>query len=390
MIFVFVNKRSWKTAGPIINMVTHNAASLAGLGYETHLCVGAGDPSDTEQDLAQFYGLESRENFKIHRIQPYQVLGSSLRLSVFIRSYKLIQSLAKQDRVVVITRDSSFLPLLASLCRTPQINGYFELHDFYADLSWVTKKTSKHYREKIMEHLFLPRLNGLICITEAQQERYQQVFPEMATCSFPLGTKPKDNPASIDTVRRRRKLMYVGHMHGEKGVDFLMQVAARLAKIQVKISFWGGKAKNIPAFEKKARDLGIGDMVEFVPFQPPDVLQAAIGEQASLGIVMLQDTYYNRYLTCPVKALDYLSHGVPAIGSDIPSVHEVLRGAGTYIAPDDVDGFVASVQHLLDDPVLYEHKTILARERARQISWEKRAQAIASFAQSTSGDSSPC
>ncbi|WP_373032990.1 glycosyltransferase family 4 protein, partial [Sulfurovum sp.] len=244
-------------------------------------------------------------------------------------------------------------------------------------------KTSKHYREKIMEHLFLPRLNGLICITEAQQERYQQVFPEMATCSFPLGTKPKDNPASIDTVRRRRKLMYVGHMHGEKGVDFLMQVATRLADLDVKISFWGGKSKKNHIFEKRAQDLGITNMVEFVSFQPPDVLQKAIAEQASIGVVMLQDTYYNRYLTCPVKALDYLSHGIPAIGSDIPSVHEVLRDAGTYIPPDDVDAFVAAVQTLLDDADHYAAMTTRVRARAQQTTWAKRASGIVDFVEST-------
>jgi glycosyltransferase involved in cell wall biosynthesis len=383
MIFVFVNKRSWKSSGPIINMVTHNAASLSSLGYETHLCLGAGEPSNTDDDLSQFYGLEDRDNFKIHRVPPYHFLGSSLRFSVFVRAFKLIKILAKKERVVVITRDSDFLPLLAYLCRTPQINGYFELHDFYADLSWVVKKSSQHYREKINEHLFLPRMNGLICITEAQQERYHHVFTAIPSCTFPLGTKPRVNTASIETVRMRRKLMYVGHMHGEKGVDFLMQVAAKLAEIDVKISFWGGKANAISVFEKKAQALGIADMVEFVPFQPPEVLQSAIAEQASLGIVMLRDTYYNRYLTCPVKALDYLSHGIPAIGSDIPSVHEVLRDAGTYIQPDDVDGFVAAVQKLLDDAAHYAEMTTRARERARQITWAKRAQTIAAFAEST-------
>jgi glycosyltransferase involved in cell wall biosynthesis len=235
----------------------------------------------------------------------------------------------------------------------------------------------------MLEHLFLPRLNGLICITEAQEERYRQVFPKMATCSFPLGTKPKANPVAIDTIRNRRKLMYVGHMHGEKGVAFLMQVAVRLAEIGVKISFWGGKAKNIPSFERQAKELGIAEMVEFVPFQPPDVLQRAIADQASLGIVMLQDTYYNRYLTCPVKGLDYLSHGIPAIGSDIPSVHEVLRDSGTYIAPDHVDDFVHAVQQLLDNADLYAEKAAKARLRAGEITWEKRAKTLAAFAEST-------
>ncbi len=382
MIFVFVNKRSWKSSGPIINMVTHNAVSLATLGYETYLCVGGGDDSNVDDDLGCFYGLEVRDTLQVHLISPYRFMGTH-RFSVFSHAWRLIKDLARRDEVAVITRDSTFLPWLSLLCRNPRVNGYFELHDFYADLSWVSHKTSKHYREKVLEHVFLPRLDGLICITEAQQGRYQQVFPKSPICAFPLGTKPQVNQASAVSIRKRRKLMYVGHLHGSKGVEFLMQVAVRLAKHNVRIAFWGGKKKNIPLFEQKARDLGVADMVEFVPFQPPNVLQKAIAEQASLGIVMLQDTYYNRYLTCPVKALDYLSHGIPAIGSDLPSVHEVLRDAGTYVSPDDVDGFVSAVKNLLDDPDLYEEMTTRARLRAEQISWENRAKGIAAFVTST-------
>jgi glycosyltransferase involved in cell wall biosynthesis len=386
MIFVLVNKRNWKTSGPIINMVVHNASSFSSIGYETHLCLGAGEPSDTDSDLKNFYGLEPRKNFKIHRIQRFQFGSSSYRFSVFVHAFKLIRSLSRKNKVVVITRDSGFLAPLAWLCRHSHISGYYELHDFYADLSWISKKSSKHYREKIYEHLFLSRISGLICITKAQQDLYRQVFPRVRSCSFPLGTKPVANSATMETVRKRRTLMYVGHMHGEKGVDFLLEVASELAKSSIRISFWGGKAKKIPSYQKKARELGVDDMVEFVSFQPPEVLHAAIREQASLGVVMLRDTYYNRYLTCPVKALDYLSHGIPAIGSDLPSVHEVLGESGTFVPPDDVDAFVSSVINLLDDAERYETMATRTRHRAQEITWENRARTIANFAKSISGN----
>jgi glycosyltransferase involved in cell wall biosynthesis len=143
--------------------------------------------------------------------------------------------------------------------------------------------------------------------------------------------------------------------------------------------FWGGKDKDVPFFEDKARRRGVDKAVEFVPFQPPQALHRALAEKASLGVVMLQDTYYNRYLTCPVKALDYLSHGIPAIGSDLPSVREVLGYAGTYVDADDVDGFIQSVERLLDEPEHYKKMTSLCLQRADEISWEKRARSIVDF-----------
>jgi glycosyltransferase involved in cell wall biosynthesis len=381
MIFVWVNKRNWKTAGPIVNIAVHNAASFASLGYETHLCLGAGEDSDTQGDLKHVYGLTPSKNFKVHRIPRWQVRSSTYSLSVFLYAYRLIKALSRRDRVVVITRESGFLLHLSLLCRNHRIKGYYELHDFYADLSLVSQKKSGHYREKFYEHLFLPYIYGLVCITREQQRLYRSVFPLLASCAFPLGTKPVTSPMSTEERRKKRTLMYVGHMHEDKGIDFLLQASVKCAASGINTLFWGGKEKRIPLLQDRARQLGLGQAVEFVPFRPLVEMHRALAERASVGVVMLSDTFYNRYLTCPVKALDYLSHGIPAIGSDLPSVREVLGPAGTYVPPNNLEGFVRSARRLLDDPEHYNEMTSLSLERASEISWKNRAKTIADFVQ---------
>ena len=175
--------------------------------------------------------------------------------------------------------------------------------------------------------------------------------------------------------------MYVGSMKREKGIDFLLQASAKLAASGIKILCWGGKNKVILQYEEEARELGVEESVEFTPFQPPQEMNRALAEQASLGVVMLADNYYNRYLTCPAKALDYLSHGIPVVGSDLPSVREVLGHAGTYVRAYDVDGFARSVEILLDDPERYNKMASLSLQRANEISWENRARTIVDFVQ---------
>jgi len=381
MIIVWVNKRDWKTPGPIVNMAVHNAASFSDLGYESHLCIGAGLPSHTRKDLETFYEITHRPHFRIHRIPRYRLGNATYSVSVFFHAYKLIKELSRRDQVAVFTRDSGFLFFLHRLCKKIKtVKGYYELHDMYADLSWVTDKKGSHYRENFYENLMLPRINGIVCITKAQERLYNAIFPHLPSCGFPLGTHPHTGTNSPEEKRKRRTLMYVGHMHGEKGIDFLLHAAKRLSRRDVRLLFWGGKAKKIPALEKRARDLSISSHVSFVPFQPPAKMHRAMAREASLGVVMLKDTYYNRYLTCPIKALDYLSHGIPAIGSDLPSVYEVLDRAGTYVAPDDVNAFIQAVCSLLDDPVRYEQKAKWSSLRAEEISWRMRARALANFA----------
>jgi glycosyltransferase involved in cell wall biosynthesis len=99
----------------------------------------------------------------------------------------------------------------------------------------------------------------------------------------------------------------------------------------------------------------------------------------SVGLVPLEDTFYNRYLTCPVKALDCLAHGIPIVGSDLPSVRAVAGSAATYCPPGDAHAFAGRILDLLDDEGAYAAACSASRERAAQLSWDARARAITSF-----------
>jgi glycosyltransferase involved in cell wall biosynthesis len=232
-----------------------------------------------------------------------------------------------------------------------------------------------------LERLFLPRISGLVCITHEMEKLYQQIFPKSATIARPLGTKslPVTDP---EVKRTARTMVYVGHMHGPKGVTFLQQAAFKLAEHGVRTEFWGGYEKDAKRITQAAEEQGLSEWVHAVPFQPPTMMHAALAERASLGVVMLADTYYNRYLTCPVKALDYLTHGIPALGTDIPSVREVLGAAGHYVPENDVESFANEALRLLDDPQTYAEAVGRTRERSAEITWQQRAKALADFARS--------
>ena len=383
MTIVWINKRNWQHPGPIVNMSVHNAHSFASIGLASHLVVGAGPAgTDTEQDLRDFYALEPLPNFTVHRVPRKGGLLTSESTSIFRAGAKLVRELAAKGPVAVFTREIGLLARLAWMCRGTQVRAFYELHDFYADLSWRGKKHPlKEWRKHWMEKLLLSRISGLVCITREMEKRYQQVFPKQATIALPLGTDAL--PATdVEARRKSRTVFYVGHMHGPKGVSFLQNAAIKLAGHGVRTEFWGGYEKDAVRIRKAAETQGLGQWIEAVPFQPPAALQAAMASRASLGVVMLADTYYNRYLTCPVKALDYLSHGVPALGTDIPSVREVLDDAGTYLPEGDQDAFVSAALRLLDDPAAYADAAARTRARAAQITWQERAKALTEFARS--------
>jgi glycosyltransferase involved in cell wall biosynthesis len=383
MTVLWLNKRNWRHPGPIVNMAVHNAHSFASIGTESHFVAGTGEASDTDTDLRDFYGLEPSPRFHVHRV-PLARRGpkATSSLPVFLHARRRALDLARSGQVAVFCRDSSFLPFLALLCRHPRIRGFYELHDYYVDHSWRGGRVPfGHHREQWLERLFLPRISGIVCITSGQKELYQKHFPRLPAIARNLGTKPFP-PADAESRRRARTVFYVGHMSGSKGVAFLLEAATALAHRGIRTEFWGGYEKDTARIRAHAEKEGIPSMIRAESFRPPAELHLALAERGGLGVVMLANTFYNRHLTCPVKALDYLSHGMPALGTPLPCVQEVLGPAGHYLTEGDAAAFVEAATALFDDPAAYARACAAAQARATEITWQERARALLAFAQS--------
>jgi glycosyltransferase involved in cell wall biosynthesis len=390
MICLWVNKRDWRHPGPILNVGLRNAHSLAAAGIETHLCCGAGDASDTERDLGEFYDLSPEARLRIHRVPRWEVGRHRLSLAIFWRAYRLARSLACRDRVAVLTREPGFLPFLAWLCRDGRIRGFYEAHNFLADLSWREGSAALgERREGWIERRFLPRVSGLVAITESQRRLYEGVFPQLPACTLPLGTSPKPpDEGEIERRRQLRVLVYVGHLHGFKGVSTLLGAAGKLATRQrVRTLLVGGAAQQIERFRGRARVLEKAGAVEFRPFLPPAELEGVLAREASLGAVLLEDTFYNRNLTCPAKALDYLSHGLPVLATDLPSNRDLLGPAGLFT--ESQKAFRRVVVSLLESPEAYAAAARASIARAKELSWDRRAQRLAAFIDARFGRTSP-
>ena len=391
MIFVWVNKRDWRHPGPIVNIAVRNAHCLASLGFETHLCLGAGPQSETATDLAKFYGLTQLPALQIHRTSRRSAfaIGKNNSGPIFRTALRLGCSLLKNQKkatIAFITREASFLPHLAWLASRSggRIQGYYEAHDFCADLSWRAKEglpvKIQDRRQSWLESAFLPRLSGLIAITETQRELYLRRFPGLSSVALPLGTEPyfEQKPGEFEARRRLRCAVYVGRLSRGKGIELLLRAAPRLTEAGVRIAFWGGNPEQAAKLAARAREADTRNGIECVSSRPPEELRQALANYASIGLVPLQDGFYNRYLTCPVKALDYLSHGLPAVASDLPSTREVLGNAeaGVYVPPSDHTALTAAILNILENPECYQTAAKAACARAREISWSTRAQKI--------------
>jgi glycosyltransferase involved in cell wall biosynthesis len=375
LICVLVHKRSWRDPGPVVNVGVHNAAGYAAAGFETHLVVGRGEESDTDADLRAFYGVEPQANLHIHRVARKSLLGADSTLPIFWFATGLIRRLAQRDDVVAVAREPSFLPYLAFAGRNPRVRTCFEAHNFYADLSWRTDGLRIQDRHQSwLEQLCLPRITGIAAIVAPLAALYAKRFPHVRTETLPLGTEPVA-PGDPEARRLLRRAVYVGHLHTKKGLKNLID-AARPAEGGLHVGFWGGADEQVKKLHAKMVSEGRADRIEFSAFRPPEELQRDLATKASVGIVALHHTYYNANLTCPAKALDYLSHGLPIIATDLPSIRSLLGEAAIYVPPDDTPALRAALLALLDDPAEYRRRSALSLSRAQELAWPERARRL--------------
>ncbi len=377
MKVIWINRSEWRKPGPIVYIGLLNALSFARTGLETHFFVSAGEDSDTEKDLDTFYGTGGHPNLTIHRVPRGGKLEETFGRKVYRKGLRLAgASLKRGEPVVLLSRELGLTPLMARLQgRYPTLlRTAYEAHDFHARLDHLEAPRFTDRRKQATEKLFLKNLSGVLCITREQETLYRAALPGLNTRALSLGCLNFDSPPSAGF--QRRSAAYIGHLHGSKGVQNLVKLAPRLHQHGISLHLIGGKPEQGEKLIRKLPPELRGATVRHVPHVPPAELHTYFQEHIGAGVVPLRDTFYNRNLTCPVKALDSLAHGLPVIASDLPSTREVLGDAALYSDPAAPEQLLENLIRLFESEADYARLANAARERRAQLQWPDRARAI--------------
>lgn len=381
---VWINKSNWCKPGPIVYMGLLNALAFAENGLDTDFFVGFGKESDTEADLADFYGLQTHQCLNIHRVPD----AGGWQRSVYKAALAHIASCCKQgDEVLALTRELGALALLLKLRKKfPKLKVVYESHDYYLTIKHLEHKgfSLSSLRRMWSERTLIPKADVLLCLTEHQRALYQQWFPKLEILALPLGCLEFEPQHSLERRRLKRRIAYIGHLHSYKGLELIFELARRLKSSNIELHSFGGNQTQVLSLQARAEKEGLAEVLHFNPFIEPKALHGILDNDISIGLVPLQDTFYSRYLTCPVKALDFIAHGLPTLASEIPSAREVLGASGFYCDSRKASEFAAKAIALLDDAESYELASQASYSRGMELQWRLRAQRILEFVQGRS------
>jgi glycosyltransferase involved in cell wall biosynthesis len=361
----YVHTGVWPSNSPSFTFVTYNALSLAKQFKQVILYIKKGSSNSSDNILRYQFGQELPQNLKII------ALPLIFKKINFLYYFFVLLSLLYVKPSVIITRHVGFLPFLIILKKICGVPVFFEAHDFFTDLSLRDDKINRTKKKNhFLEKKYLNSLTGFICLQKTQATLYGKYYPDLPIHVLRTGI----NRINKTEFEQAYFLCYIGSIDQHKGIMTIFK-AASLSRTKPDIMIIGGKTeKEIRHIQEISSKYYYRDKTVITGWLTKPDLDKYLN-QVRIGMVSLEETFFNHYITSPLKIFDYYSFGIPVLATDLPTTRELIdNGMTGFLFPaGDTEACANFIDDLYADKVLYERMRDNVYKKAESLLWENRA-----------------
>ena len=346
----------------------NTAAALARRGVDVTLLMprGQGDPALGADDLRAYFDVEG--DFALVQ-RPSRWVGEALpKTLMWLRQVFRDPLLPKADLLY-----SRIPAMLGMGQRAPLAFATDHYRPWPDDLPLIrplVRRTARH-----------PSCLGLILHSDYAAGAYRRAgVPEDKIlvahngANARLAGAPGDKKEAREILglpATRKIAVYAGRVNAEQGLD---QIVA-LAGLRPEILFLLVGSEGEGAIAPMAN-------LHIVPWQGPAELPAWL-HAADVLLIPASRAPLDRFRNCvlPLKLFSYLAAGRPILAPAAPDTAELLSDGGNalLVPPGDPEAAAAALDRMLCDPALAGRLAAGALDRARDLTWDKRAERIAAF-----------
>lgn len=374
MNIAYVHTGRWPSNSPSMTFATMTATGFAEAGHTCHFFIRRNSSDDAATVFRKVFDRDPPAGLHVHQVSMPSVLRTN-RLFHW-RVSRTLRAMARAGTLdVVMSRACTFLPSLARLRSQLGVLCWFESHDFHADLSLRdTAPGATARRNSALEQRYLPEVDGLVCLQNAQRKLYERALSGVRAVVARTGV----TRIVHGDLSQRRCVGYVGSTERHKGVELLVRAAAS-SRTRPPVLVVGGKtASEVEAVEAMAVEAGYGEHTEVTGWEDKAGLDHHL-RRIRVGVVPLRDTFFNRHVTSPLKLFDFYGYGIPVIGADLPTMRELVEPGvtGELFQPDSVEALAEAIDRqmeLSDDA--YAERSVKVYARAGDLLWTKRAEQL--------------
>lgn len=370
----YVHSGEWPSKSPSTTFATNTAIGLAKIFNRCYFYIKRNSDKTSNEILHTYFNTNKPENLSIQQIERTLFESNTLFLKKLYKS--LTRKIINGEIDVVISRHVKFLPYLAKIKEKFQIPTFFESHDFYADLSLRNDLSfPKKQRQQNLEIKYIPRISGLICLQNSQKKLYRKTFPDIPIYIARTGINEFNRNS-----KEKKFITYIGSLDPLKGVEFLIK-SLQLTKSKPHLLIIGGKnPKEINRIENLTKKQYLKNKVEITGWIIKKEMHNYL-EKTKIGIIPLKNTFFNRFLTSPLKLFDYYSYGIPIIASDLPTTRELIQEneTGLFFEPENSQQLALQIDHLINKDLKIENMRTNIFQNCQKFLWTERAKVIYNF-----------
>ncbi|MDP8223672.1 MAG: glycosyltransferase [Candidatus Lernaella stagnicola] len=364
-----------------VAFVTGAATGYALSGAETTL-LAPGPVKNAKAELARL-AVPDPTPFALPSLPPIRLEWGLFRPSWSGPFRKaVLGKLAAGGFDVAVVRDLKLADLL--LRYDLPLKLVYEMHNLYslgqddarADGLFPADKLDMHRRREAMEKRVLEKVDGVIVLTEGLKkllEPHYNLAGRIGVGGSALHpTKPPAKPA------RCVEIAYLGSLDPHKGVGSIVAALAELPE-ETRLLLVG-HGRHHEALLKLAVYYGVAERLTLAGWYAPADLPERLAE-CFAAVVPLEDLFYNRYVTSPMKLFDYARAGVVPVIPDLPVFEELFAesGGGVIVETGTAANYAAALRKLFEDSDYRAEKEHQLRAFAARYTWQRRGEGLLRF-----------
>jgi glycosyltransferase involved in cell wall biosynthesis len=180
-------------------------------------------------------------------------------------------------------------------------------------------------------------------------------------------------PPALPPAESELRLVYHGGLAERFGVETLIRAVALLREkgAPVTLDVYGSDADAARALAERTRSIAPAG-VRIAPRPTPVEDIPALLERAHLGVVPTLRNDFTELLL-PVKLLEYVHMGLPAVASQLPVIERYFGpGELLFAQPGNPASIAAAIEAVRDDPEAARNRASRASERLAAIEWRRQ------------------
>lgn len=224
----------------------------------------------------------------------------------------------------------------------------------------VTRHLVKAAKDSSMERQLYRSVDEMIFVSEAARQAFLSGRPGCDETKLHVVHNSIIPPGSVDRISSeddKVRLLYIGRISPEKGVDVLVDAMTKLSDLPVHLTVAGmGRGKDVLPLMRECRNSRIDDRVEWVGHI--DNVYGAIAK-ADIGILPTRVPE-----AFGLSALEFISQGVPVVASASGGPLEIFTDGtdGFLVEPGNAAALAQAIRRLVTDAPLRDRMGRAARD----------------------------